>query len=297
VSAPHGHNDSVDIVVVTGMSGSGKSTALAALEDDGYYCIDNLPSALVVRFVELCNNTNEGMTRVALGLDCRDESYTDAWPRIRSTLEDAGHRVTVIFVTASDDVLLRRFSETRRPHPGDHGLGLEEALAQERESLSMLSDSADINLDTSDTNVHELKANIAHALGSRAHSKGPALTVKSFGFRHGPATDADLVFDVRFVPNPYFVDELKPLSGLDEAVSTFVLERADCSNFLVQLVSMLSFLLPRYAEEGKAYITIAIGCTGGRHRSVAIAEELVRRLSEEGYAGRVRHRDIDRNYQ
>ncbi|MFQ5352857.1 MAG: RNase adapter RapZ, partial [Candidatus Binatia bacterium] len=249
------HPQAVDVVVVTGMSGSGKSTAVNALEDRGFYCIDNLPCALVPRFVDLCAEAGEDMAHVGLGLDRRDSSYVEAWPRVREELEDRGHRVTVIFLDASDEALVRRFSETRRPHPAGQEHSLQGALREERVSLADLRAAADLIFDTTGTTVHELKAAISEAIGSRSAAQGPTITIKSFGYKYGLVTDADLVFDVRFIPNPYFVDSLRSLTGQNEDVAAFVLERTDTSSFLVQLMSMLSFLLPRYASEGKAYLT------------------------------------------
>ena len=284
----------VDIVVVTGMSGSGKSTAINALEDLGYYCIDNLPTALVPRFVELCSETEEGMSRVALGLDLRDVSYVDTWPELRGSLEKAGHGVTVVFLEASDAALLRRFSETRRLHPLGSGRDLAGAVGEERGLLAGLREGADLTIDTSDLNVHELKSLVKGSVAAKPADHGLAVAVKSFGYKYGLAGDSDIVLDVRFLPNPYFVESLRALDGLDRRVADFVVGRAETTEFIEHVLAMLDLLLPRYAAEGKSYLTIALGCTGGRHRSVAIAEALGKQLDERGVSVLVRHRDVER---
>lgn len=284
----------VDIIVVTGMSGSGKSTTINALEDEGYYCIDNLPTSLVPQFVELCGRSGEDMSKVALGLDLRDLSYTEQWPLVRERLEDDGHMIAMLFHDASDDVLIRRFSETRRAHPLGSGRDLREAISAERAALSALRDTADVVIDTSDTSVHDLKHRVHDVIRGRSTGGGLSITIRSFGFKHGPITDADLVLDVRFLPNPYFVEELRPRTGLDSDVAQYVIDRDETREFLVRLGALLDFLLPSYAAEGRSYLTIAIGCTGGRHRSVALAETLARRLRDKGLAVMARHRDVDR---
>jgi UPF0042 nucleotide-binding protein len=284
----------VDIVVVTGMSGSGKSTTIDALEDEGYYCIDNLPTSLVPQFVELCGRSGKGMSKVALGLDLRDLSYTADWPAVREQIQNAGHIVTMLYHDASDDVLIRRFSETRRAHPLAAGRDLLEAISAERSALSALRETADVVFDTSDTSVHDLKHRVHDVIRGRASDGRLAITVRSFGFKHGPMTDADMILDVRFLPNPYFVEELRPHTGLDADVAGYVLERDDTREFLLRLGALLDFLLPSYAAEGRSYLTIAIGCTGGRHRSVAIAETLAQTLRDKNLSVIARHRDIAR---
>ncbi|RMF25015.1 MAG: RNase adapter RapZ [Deltaproteobacteria bacterium] len=285
---------SVDIIVVTGTSGSGKSTAINALEDAGYYCIDNLPTALVERFVELCASASEGMERVSLGLDLRDVAYVERWPKLRRALEEAGHRVQTVFLDASDEVLLRRFSETRRAHPLGQGRDLPEAIAVEREALAPLKEMAETVIDTSDLTVHDLKRRMQELATERGAAVRQTITVKSFGYKFGVAGDADLVLDVRFLPNPHFVPELRPLSGLDRPVADFVLDRDDTREFLDHMDRLLEFLLPRYRAEGRSYLTIAVGCTGGRHRSVVLTEAIAARLRRRGVSVIVRHRDIDR---
>jgi len=286
----------VDIVVVTGMSGSGKSSAIAALEDEGYYCIDNLPTALVPRFVELCAGGSDvtGLSRVGLGLDLRDSSYVEKWPQVRRGIEAAGHNVFVVFLNASDEVLLRRFSETRRAHPLGHDRDLPEAIHAERRMLEPLKERTSLVIDTSDMTVHELKRRIREVVSGHANAQGPTITVKSFGFKYGIAADADMVFDVRCLPNPHFVDALRPLTGTDRAVADYVLERAETQAYLTRIRGLFEFLLPLYEAEGRSYLTIGIGCTGGRHRSVTFAEVLGEFLRERGHAVIVRHRDVER---
>jgi UPF0042 nucleotide-binding protein len=284
----------VDVVVVTGMSGSGRSTAIHVLEDLGYYCIDNLPSALVEQFVELFARSGSAPRRVALGMDVRDAGYVEAWPAVRGALEKAGHTVTVVFLDSDDATLVRRYSETRRVHPlGDRGT-VPDAIRSEREMLAPLERTANLVIDTSNLTVHELKRRLrAFAEGTETFA-GPAVTLKSFGFKHGGLPDADLVFDTRFLPNPHFVPELRPQTGMDEAVARYVLDQDLCRSFVERVIDFLDFLLPQFAEEGRAYLTIGIGCTGGRHRSVAIVEECARQLRQRGAAVVVRHRDVTR---
>jgi UPF0042 nucleotide-binding protein len=285
----------VDVVVVTGMSGSGRSTAINVLEDLGYYCIDNLPSALVEQFVALFAGSQVGVSRVGLGMDVRDGGYVSAWAAVRKALEKAGHRVTVVFLDAADDALIRRYSETRRVHPLGSGRDLPDAILAERQLLAPLERAADVVIDTSDLTVHDLKRRLrSFAEGSEAY-RGPTITLKSFGFKFGSLVDAHLLFDVRFLPNPYFVPELKPLTGLESSVSGYVLGDELAGIFLDRMMDFLDFLLPHYAEEGRAYLTVGIGCTGGKHRSVVLVEECARRLRQHGAAVVVRHRDIGRD--
>ena len=289
-----GNEAIVDVVVVTGMSGSGRSTAINVLEDIGYYCIDNLPSALVEQFVALFAGSQVGRSRVGLGMDVRDSGYVTAWASVRAVLEKAGHRVTVVFLDASDDVLIRRYSETRRVHPLGAGRDLPDAIRAERRLLAPLEREADVVIDTSTLNVHDLKRRLRSFAGDSAEYRGPEITLKSFGFKYGTPTDAHLVFDARFLPNPHFVPDLKPLTGLDSPVVTYVFGAGQAGEFLDRTMGYLDFLLPHYAEEGRAYLTVGMGCTGGKHRSVALVEELARRLRQRGVAVVVRHRDIAR---
>jgi UPF0042 nucleotide-binding protein len=296
VTVPSARPRAVDIVVVTGMSGSGKSSAIAALEDEGYYCIDNLPTALVPRFVELCAGSSDlaGLSRVGLGLDLRDSAYVEKWPQVRRRIEASGHNVFVIFLDASDEVLLRRFSETRRAHPLGHARDLPEAIQAERLMLEPLKERTSLVLDTSDMTIHELKRRVREVVSGHHAAPGPTITVKSFGFKYGIAADADMVLDVRFLPNPHFVDALRPLAGTDAPVADYVLQRAETQAYLERIRGLFDFLLPLYQAEGRSYLTIGVGCTGGRHRSVTLAEVLGEFLRKRGHAVIVRHRDVER---
>ena len=282
----------VDVAVITGMSGSGRSTAIHVLEDLGYYCIDNLPSALVEQFVGLFAGSHAGRSKVGLGMDVRDGGYVGAWPSVRKALEKAGHRVTVVFLDSDDETLIRRYSETRRVHPLGAGGDLQDAIRRERELLAPLERAADVVIDTSDLSVHDLKRRLRSFAEDSDDFVGPSVTLKSFGFKFGSLGDAHLVFDVRFLPNPYFVAALRARTGLDASVSGYVLENELTQQVSERLMGFLEFVLPHYAEEGRAYLTIGIGCTGGKHRSVAIVEECARRLRQHGAAVIVRHRDI-----
>jgi UPF0042 nucleotide-binding protein len=292
VSTASASTGRVDVVVVTGMSGSGRSTAIHVLEDFGYYCIDNLPSALVEQFIGLFAGSHTGPSRVALGMDVRDSGYVGAWPSVRKALEKAGHRVTVVFLDSGDEALTRRYSETRRVHPLGTGRDLLEAIRAERDLLEPLERAADLVVDTTTLTVHDLKKKLRSFAEGSAGYRGPSITLKSFGFKYGSPDDAHLLFDVRFLPNPYFVAELKQKTGLDPAVAAYVLENRLSGGFLEQLMSFLDFVLPHYAEEGRAYLTVGVGCTGGKHRSVAIVEECARRLRQHGATVVVRHRDV-----
>jgi RNase adapter protein RapZ len=280
-------------VVVTGLSGSGKSTALRVLEDLGFYCVDNLPVVLLARFVELWESSREEVHRVALGIDARERLFLGGFHAAFEEVRRAGVRLEVMYLEASDEVLVRRFSETRRPHPAAVGGNVEEGIRREREALRELREVADRIVDTSALTVHELRAALRDML---ARDEASALTVSlvSFGYKYGLPTDADLAFDCRFLPNPFFVEELRPKTGLDAAVADYVMDRDDTRTFLEHVQNLLAFTLPRYQREGKSYLTIAIGCTGGRHRSVTLVEALRSRLEAMGVRVLVRHRDVER---
>ena len=279
------------IVVITGMSGSGKSTAIRALEDAGYFCIDNLPAPLLMKVTELGGE----QSRLALVIDVREGAFLKDAPHELDEARRAGHHVEVLFLDASDESLTRRYSETRRWHPLAGAGSVAEGLMREREALKELRDQAEHVVDTSTMTVHELRRQMTTRFSSAAGST-MALTVMSFGFKYGVPSNADLVFDVRFLPNPFFVPELKPLTGKDQRVATFVVDRPDAWEFLDKTFDLLTFLLPRYHKEGKAYLTLAIGCTGGKHRSVAIASTLLERIKETplGAAAQLWDRDIEK---
>ncbi len=281
------------IIVLSGLSGSGKSTAIRALEDAGYFCIDNLPIVLLPKLLEVFAHGASDMQRMAIVIDAREGRFLDATPQAVQDARAAGHRVDVLFLDATDDAITRRFSETRRRHPLAPFGTVAEGIASERSRLAALRSVADEVVDTTRLNAHELKSLLTERYG---HEGAPELAVQvlSFGFRHGVPPHADNVLDVRFLPNPYFVPDLKALPGTDQRVAQWVLAHNEAQLFLDHAASLLEFLLPRYRAEGKAYLTIALGCTGGRHRSVALAEELARRLSAKKHPARVRHRDVDR---
>ena len=287
-------NNGLDIIVVTGLAGSGKSNVIRVLEDNGFFCIDNLPVVLIPKFIELCRGFREGITRIALGIDLREGHFFESWPAVLAELRAAGNRVQVLFLDADDDVLLRRFSETRRPHPLAQGGSVQEAIARERKALEGMRALADKVLDTSRFNVHELKREIEQVYGQVLSPQKMSLFLTSFGYKYGIPHDTDMIFDVRFLPNPFFVDHLRNKTGLDPDVEEYVMKREETRTFLDRLGALLEFTLPQYEREGKSSLTLALGCTGGRHRSVVLVEELKRRLDGERFRIHVRHRDIGR---
>jgi len=282
------------IVVITGMSGSGKSTAVRALEDEGFYCIDNLPVRLFRQFVELIEKSGETFKGVVLVTDIRGRDLSIGIVESFSELRAGGHELEVIFFDSTDEVLIRRFAETRRRHPADEHCTVPEGIRIERERLAALRLNATLVIDTSEFNVHQLKEQVIRAVRGEQGSSHFTIEVVSFGFRYGVPLDASLVMDVRFLPNPHFIPELRPHSGLAPQVRNFVLEKADTTTFLEHFYSLLDFLVPAYRREGKSYLTIAIGCTGGRHRSVAIAQAAAARFEALGIKVRISHRDIEK---
>jgi UPF0042 nucleotide-binding protein len=282
------------LVIFTGVSGSGKTTALRALEDAGWYCVDNLPIVLLEKLLELSAHAAGEVTRIALVVDAREGRLLDEAPAVIQEVRRLGARVEVLFLDAADEILVRRYSETRRRHPLAGASGsVPEGIAAERRALAALRAAADEVVDTSQLNVHELKS-LIHDRFAGGESARMGVTVISFGYRYGIPSHADLVLDVRFLPNPFFVPELKPYAGTDPRVSEFVLAKPDARAFLDKAADLCQFLLPRHRAEGKSYLTVAIGCTGGRHRSVAIAAALAKRLEEAGAAARVWHRDVEK---
>jgi UPF0042 nucleotide-binding protein len=280
-----------DILLITGMSGAGRSGAAAVLEDLGWYVVDNLPSSLVDTIVELVSKPGSDIERLAL---VSGRSVNEILPRVTS-LRGAGHRVRLLFLDASDGSLVKRYDATRRKHPLDgEAPGLVEAIQLERVQLDGVRAAADLVIDTTEMNVHQLKAKLVAAFDEELDRAGLQIAVESFGFKHGLPIDADIVMDVRFLPNPHWEEGLRPLTGHDPAVRDFVIERAAASDFLDRFEGLLGSLLPAYQTEGKSYLTVAIGCTGGRHRSVAVAEEMAGRLRALGFAVRVSHRDLGR---
>jgi UPF0042 nucleotide-binding protein len=283
------------ILIVTGMSGGGKSTANKALEDAGWFCIDNLPIVLLPKLLDLAGHgsASDEVERLALVVDAREGRFLDSVPAAVAEARAQGHQVEVLFLDCADEALLRRFSETRRRHPLSPEGTVAEGVAREREALRPLREIADQVIDSTRLTVHELRDQITTRFGHARGQQALSVTLLSFGFRHGLPASADLVFDVRFLPNPYFVEGLKAHSGSDPRVSAYVLEKPTAREFLAKVEGLLRFLLPQYQNEGKSYLTVAIGCTGGRHRSVALAEELERRLADLPQARlHVSHRDV-----
>ena len=284
--APH----APELVIITGMSGSGKASVLKAFEDLGYYCVDNLPVDLIPRFAELALPSAE-TRRTALVVDVREGSKLDQLPGILKAVRRM-IPTKVAFLEASDAVLLRRFSETRRPHPLGTDAPVNASLKAERRRLAKIRALADIVIDTSKFNVHELRAHITERFRVKAAEKSILVSCVSFGFRHGVPEEADLVFDVRFLPNPHFVPEFRALTGRDPRVAKYIRSFPQTKEFIHRISDLLIYLLPHYIHEGKSYLTISFGCTGGQHRSVMIAEEVGKRMHKAGYRVKVEHRDM-----
>lgn len=282
-------------VVLTGLSGAGKSQAIRALEDLGYFCVDNLPTQLVPTLAALSRQEGAVLPKVAIVIDVREGGFLREFPRVWRTLRRTpGLDPMLIFLEASHETLVRRFSETRRPHPLAHGRPVVEGIRAERKHLGAIRALADEIIDTSNLTVHQLRERFQRFAGAEGSTRPLLVTVLSFGFKFGVPLDADIVFDVRFLPNPHFVPALKPKTGRDRAVIKFLMQQPLTQPFLDKLVDLLSFLLPEYVREGKAYLTIAIGCTGGRHRSVMVAEHLSKALgAAKDVQVRVRHRDVE----
>jgi UPF0042 nucleotide-binding protein len=282
------------LVILTGRSGAGKGTLLRALEDRGYFCVVNLPVGLLAKFSELAFGSEDGVRRAALVVDIREGKALNQFPEAFADLRaSSGLDVSLYFLEASDVVLIRRFSETRRPHPMDPALPIREAILLEGERLAPIRAIADHVIDTSSFSIHQLRSH-AGSLFREQESAPLLVTFQSFGYKHGVPVDADVVFDARFLPNPFFVPELKLMSGLDRPVIDYLRSQEVVGVFLQKLRDLLDFLLPEFRKEGKAYLTVAIGCTGGRHRSVMIAEGLADSLEDQGCRVKVVHRDVDK---
>ena len=284
-------------VIVTGMSGAGKSSALKTLEDAGYFCVDNLPVALLDKFADMLLDETAKIENVALGIDIRNGRGIGELAHKLKEIEAAGIKYEILYLNASNRILLKRYKETRRNHPLAAGGRIETAIAEERQRLSFLKKQSDYIIDTSNLLIRDLKKEIQHIFVEDKDYSNFYITLLSFGFKYGIPADADLVFDVRFLPNPYYVDELKHQTGNDKPVYDYVMKSEDAGIFLKQLYDMLVFLIPRYIAEGKNQLVVAIGCTGGKHRSVTITNALYEKMKDLEYSIKAEHRDVDRDGQ
>jgi UPF0042 nucleotide-binding protein len=279
------------VVFVSGLSGSGRSTAMAALEDLSFYCVDNLPPQLVSQFLGLCTQATPPIDEIALAVDAREERFLRMLPQVVQELRASGTSVEVLFLDCADEILEKRYRETRRVHPLSPS-SVVDGIARERELLADVAALADFAIDTSSLNVHQLRDAVTQHVSG--HARKTVVNLMSFGFRNGPPASAELLFDLRFLPNPYWDDRLRGRSGDDPAVSSFVLESERGREFLGRLMEFIGYLLPHYDREGKAYLTIGLGCTGGQHRSVAVAIALANELGSQGREVHVEHRDKPR---
>jgi len=284
----------IRFVVITGLSGAGKSYAIKCFEDLGYFCVDNLPTTLIPTFAELCAESSRDIRKIALGVDVREGEYLAHLIDALKELRASGHRPEVLFLEAADETLVRRYHESRRRHPLAGEGSVLDGIRAERRALAHLREEADRIIDTTGLTVHQLKDRLIESYAAREAREGLTVSLVSFGFKHGIPYDADLVFDVRFLPNPHFVEELRQLDGRDPAVQKFVFAHDESRELLGRFEDLVRFLLPLYRREGKAYLTVAIGCTGGRHRSVTLVESLRTFVEALGVVPIVRHRDLDR---
>lgn len=281
-------------VIITGMSGAGKSTVLHVLEDAGYYCADNLPVSLIPNFVEIMQKEESGFDKFALGVDARTGNELEGLDEVLLKLRNGGIEYEILFLESDKSVLIKRYKETRRVHPLASNGRIEDGIDKERELLAGIKKQASCVINTSGMLVRELKAEIDKVFVRNQNYKNLYITILSFGFKYGIPADADLVFDVRFLPNPYYIDELKPLTGNDKPIQEYVMQHKDATLFLDKLEDMLAFLMPRYITEGKNQLVVAIGCTGGRHRSVTLSNELFDRMNKYSeYGFKLVHRDIN----
>jgi UPF0042 nucleotide-binding protein len=280
------------LIIITGLSGSGKTTAARAMEDEGFFVVDNLPLVLLPEFLKLHSCSGEGGFNVAVVVDARNKSYLEGYREIFEQVRTAGHVVDIFFFDAADDVLIRRYSETRRRHPLSLKEGVSESIRQERALLAGIMELSTEIIDSSWLTPHQLRAKVIHMVGGESNGAPLAVLIQSFGYRYGIPPGSDLVMDVRFLPNPYFVPDLRPQTGLSPRVRDFVLGQEACREFLDRFMHLLDYLLPCYHKEGKSYLTISIGCTGGRHRSVAIAEHLRFAIQNDNLVIEGLHRDV-----
>jgi UPF0042 nucleotide-binding protein len=283
----------IDVTIITGMSGAGRSEAANVLEDLSFFVIDNLPPALISKVAELAKGS-ERPKNYALVVDVRSGAFMEALEAALAELRAMGARTRILFLDASNETLVRRFEATRRPHPLSEGDRLVDGIRRERALLGELKGQADVVVDTSDLNVHQLRDRLREMFAEQPQEGLLQPNIVSFGYKHGLPLDVDLLFDCRFLPNPHWVEELRPLTGLDEPVRKYVLDQPGTEEFLEELTRLLDLLLPGYVREGKSYLTIGIGCTGGHHRSVVIAEELGTLMRQRGHPVRVHHRDVER---
>jgi UPF0042 nucleotide-binding protein len=282
------------IIIITGLSGSGKSTAIDAFEDAGYFCVDNMPVLLLPKFLELRSGSVSEVQKLALGMDLREKEFTERYGEVFDRLRKEGYQLEIVFLEASEEVLLKRYSQTRRQHPVSKEGRLLQSIRAEKTQLNGLKQIADNIIDTSNYTVHQLKEFIIQYAYRGKNAEKMRITVLSFGFKYGIPLDTDLLIDVRFIPNPYFIPELKKLDGKDERVQQFVKKWQETDRFLKKYFALLEYLLPLYEKEGKSYLTVSVGCTGGRHRSVTIAEEIFDHLKRQRKEMTIIHRDIDR---
>lgn len=285
--------ENLNIIVITGLSGSGKSTAINALEDIGYFCVDNLPVLLLPKFLELRSWGASEPQKLALGMDLREKEFVRKHREIFQQLRDEGYHLGVVFLTASEEVLIKRYSQTRRQHPVSNGKSLLDSIRSEKTQLEDLKEFADKIIDTSSLTIHELKSVIIQHAHQNEKIERMRISVLSFGYKNGIPVDADLLIDVRFISNPFFVPELKNHDGRDERVARFVKEQPETQGFFNIYFSLLEYLIPLYEKEGKSYLTIAVGCTGGRHRAVTVSEEVFARLRGLRRDVTLTHRDVD----
>jgi len=285
---------SIRVIIITGLSGSGKSTVAKALEDIGFFCVDNLPVNLLPRFLDLMDTKGSDITKVALVMDTRSRDFLEEYGRVFHQVEESGIPLEILYLEASDDVLINRFKTTRRLHPVTTGGSVRDSIILERKKFKDIRHKASWVVDTSGLSDHQLKEIVVKRFSELADGARMIIDLLSFGYKYQTPSDADLIFDIRFLPNPFFVPELKGCTGLEEPVAHYVLENPVTREFLQKLTDFMEFLLPLYEKEGKAYLTVAFGCTGGKHRSVVIVSYLEGRLRKNGFIVRIRHRDIDK---
>ena len=283
------------IVIVTGMSGAGKSTALNVLEDEGYYCVDNMPISLIIKFADLAASQEEGYSDIALGIDIRSGNALNELDEVLQKLEARRYNYKILFLDSSDDVLVKRYKETRRTHPLAKDDRVDKGISLEREQMTFLKERADYIIDTSQLLTRELKQELEKIFVKDKGYSNLFVTVLSFGFKYGIPVDADIVFDVRFLPNPYYIDDLKSLTGNDKAIQDYVMGFDETKEFLNKVEDLIKFLLPNYVKEGKNSLVIAIGCTGGKHRSVTLANAIADAIQQTEYGCKVEHRDIEKD--